>query len=147
MKPRTTLILLVLAVAVGLYVKFFESKQPNTEEAGRRAQNVAHFDRTKIEGIVIQNGDDRIDLRRHDGKWRIEAPIKDQADSSVIDNVLNDAESWRKDTTISAKEVEADKNRLNEYGLIKPKLRLKLIGPDAPPEILFGKDSALEGRL
>ena len=55
--------------------------------------------------------------------------------------------SWQKDATISAKEIEADKNKLTEYGLIKPKLRLKLIGPGAPPEILFGKDAALEGKM
>jgi hypothetical protein len=34
-----------------------------------------------------------------------------------------------------------------EYGLNKPKLRLKLSGPDAPPEIWFGKEAALEGKM
>src|SRR5205823_10762520 len=43
--------------------------------------------------------------------------------------------------------IEADKNKLTEYGLNKPKLRLKLIGENRPPEILFGKDAALEGKL
>jgi hypothetical protein len=65
----------------------------------------------------------------------------------LIENLLSDLENWRKDATISAKEIEADKNKLNEYGLNKPKLKLKLIGQDRPPEILFGKDAALEGRM
>src|ERR1051325_3265340 len=72
---------------------------------------------------------------------------KDQADSSLISSLLFDLESWQKDATISAKEIEADKNKLTEYGLTKSKLRLKLSGPGAPAEILFGKDAALEGKM
>ena len=122
-------------------------KQPSTEEAKRQAQNVINFDRTKINGIVIQNGDEKIAMRRRDNKWRLETPIKDQADGSLIENFLSDLENWRKDATISAKEVEADKNRLSEYGLAKPKLKLKLTGQEGLPEVLFGKAAALEGKM
>ena len=122
-------------------------KQPSTEEAKRQAQNVINFDRSKINGIVIQNGDEKIAMRRRDNKWRLETPIKDQADGSLIENFLSDLENWRKDATISAKEVEADKNRLSEYGLAKPKLKLKLTGQEGLPEILFGKDAALEAKM
>src|SRR6266566_2380495 len=147
MNWRTTLVLAAIVLAVFAYVRFFELKQPGTEEAKRQAQNVVNFERAKIDGVVIQNGDDKIEMRRRDNKWRLEAPIKDQADGSLIENLLSDLENWQKDATISAKEIEADKNKLNEYGLNKPKLKLKLIGQDRPPEILFGKDAALEGRM
>lgn len=147
MKPKTTLVLLAIAIALGCYVKFYESKQPNTEEARRQASNVVNFKKEKIDGIVIQNGDDKIELHRQDGKWRIEAPVKDQADAAAISSLLNDIEDWRRETTFSAKEMDADKNRLAEYGVNKPKLRLKLLGPEAPPEIWFGKDAALEKQM
>src|SRR5581483_1774737 len=39
------------------------------------------------------------------------------------------------------------KNKLGEFGLAKPKLRLKLGGQGAPPEILFGKDAAFENKM
>jgi len=147
MKARTTLILLVVVVAIGAYIKFYESKRPNTEEAARQEKNVVNLSREKLDGIVIQNGDEKIELKRSGNKWRLEAPIKDQADSAAIDNLINDIENWRKTATIPAKEIEANKSQLNEYGLNKPKLRLKLIGADMPGEILFGKDAALEGQL
>lgn len=147
MKSKTTLILLGLVVALGLWIKFYESQRPNTEEAKRLAGNVLNFERNKLDGIIIQNGDDKVELRRANDKWRLEAPIKDQADRSAIDALISDLESWSKDETIPAREIEADKNRLAEYDLAKPKLRLKLLGKDAPPEILFGKDAALEGKM
>jgi hypothetical protein len=148
MKWKTTIALLIITGAVFAYVFIVERKAPDVPEAIRRAGRIVkNFDPDKVDGIVIQNGDDKIELRRQDKKWRLETPIKDQADASAIDNILLDLESWQKDATISAKEIEADKNKLAEFGLNKPKLRLKLLGQDTPPEILFGKDAVLEGKM
>jgi hypothetical protein len=147
MKSRTTLILLLLAIGLGVWIKFFESKKPNTTEARREAGNVINFDREKLEGITIQNGDDRIELRRQNGKWRLTAPVKDQADGAVVDNLISDLENWRKEGTIPAKEVVSEKGRMNEFGLVQPKLRLRLLEPNGPPEIWLGKDAAFAGQM
>jgi len=64
MRFRTTLVLFALAAAIFAFIKFYESKRPNTEEANRRAQNVINFERDKIDGVVIQNGEERIELKR-----------------------------------------------------------------------------------
>src|SRR5207248_3909501 len=140
-------ILAVIAVAGVAYFRFFEIKRPSSEEARRQAQSVLNFDRNKIDGIVIQNGDQRIEIRRIENKWRLERPIKDQADGALVENLLSDLENWQKDSTIPAKDIEADKSKLNEYGLHNPKLKLKLLGRDKPPEIFLGKDAALEGKM
>jgi len=147
MNWRTTLILAVVVLGVFAYLRFFEMKRPSTQEAARQAQNVVNFDRSKIDGIIIQNGDEKIDIRRRDNKWRLETPIKDQADAGLVETLLSDLETWQKEATIPAKDIEADKTKLNEYGLNRPKLKLKLLGSDRPPEILFGKDAALDGRM
>src|SRR6476661_4764573 len=147
MNWRNTLILAIIALAGVAYFRFFEMKWPGTEEAKRQSQNMVNFDRTKIDGIVIQNGDQKIEIRRSDNKWRLETPIKDQADTALVDSLLSDLENWQKEGTIPAKEIDADKSKLTEYGLNNPKLKLKLLGRDRPPEILFGKDAAMEGRM
>src|SRR4029077_15977106 len=146
MRFRTTLVLFALTAALVVFIKFYETKRPNTEEANRRAQNVINFERDKIDGVVIQNGEERIELKRADKKWRLEAPVKDLADGSTVDSLLFDLEDWKKDATISGKEIETDKTRMAEYGVAKAKLRLKLQGTNAPPEILFGNNAALEGK-
>jgi hypothetical protein len=147
MNWRTTLILAVVVLGGFAYLRFFEMKQPSTEEARRQTQNVVNFDRSKVDGIIIQNGDEKIEIRRRDNKWRLETPIKDQADGALVENLLSDLETWQKEGTIPAKDIDADKSKLTEYGLNRPKLKLKLIGSDRPPEILFGKDAALESRM
>ena len=147
MSWRNTLILAVIALAGIVYFRFFEMKRPSTEEARQQAQNVVNFDRSKIDGIVIRNGDQQIEIRRRENKWRLETPIKDQADGALVENLLSDLESWQKEGTIPAKDIEADKSKLTEYGLDNPKLKLKLLGQGRSPEIWFGKDAALEGRM
>jgi hypothetical protein len=147
MKWKATLVLLIVTGGVFAYLFLVERNAPNTADAAREAQNVVNFTREKINEITIQNGDDKIDIRRHDDKWRLETPIKDQADASAVNNLLLDLENWQKDATISAKEMEADKSKLADYGLAQPKVRLKLSGEKAPPEILFGKEAALEGKM
>ena len=146
MKTKTTLLLLVAVVALGVFIKY-ESKGPGTDEARQQARNMVNFEREKLDGIVIQNGDDKIELRRQDQKWRIETPFKDQADSGAIENLIADLEGWQKFDTIPAPEMEKDKGRLDEFGLSKAKLRLKLLGKDMPPEIVFGGDAAFEGKM
>jgi hypothetical protein len=139
-------VLFALALGIGLFIGLYERNRPNTKEANRREQNVINFDRDKIDGLVIQNGDERIELKRTDKKWRLESPVKDLADGSTVENLLFDLEDWKKDATISGKEIESDKNKLSEFGVAKAKLRLKLLGQNAPPEILFGNNAALEGK-
>lgn len=146
MKTKTTLLLLAAVVALGVFIKY-ESKGPNTAEALRQAQNMVNFEREALDGIVIQNGDDKIELRRQDRKWRIETPFKDQADSGTIENFLADLEGWQKYNTIPGKEIAKDKGRLDEFGLSNAKLRLKLLGKDMPAEIVFGGDAAFEGKM
>jgi hypothetical protein len=147
MKWKATLVLLIVTAGVFAYLFLVERNASNTADAAREAQNVINFSREKINGILIQNGEDKIDIRRHDDKWRLETPIKDQADSSAVNGLLGDLENWQKEATISAKEMEADKSKLSDYGLAQPKLRLKLSGENAPPEIFFGKEGALEGKM
>ena len=147
MKFRTTLILFIVVAGLVAFIKFYESKHPGTEEAARQAGNVLNFDREKLDGIIIQNGDDKTELRRIDNKWRVESPIKDQADNAAVSTLISDLEIWRREDTIPAKEINATKGKLEEYGLSKPKLRLKLLGQGMPPEVFIGKDAALEGKM
>ncbi len=147
MKTRTTLILFVLVLGLGLWIKFYESKRPNTDEANRLAGLVLDLDREKLTGLQIQNGETVIELRQSDGKWRLEAPIKDQADGPAVDQLISELQSWKREKTLTATTLAGEKDGLAEYDLVKPKLRLKLLGPDQPAEILFGKDAALEGRM
>lgn len=124
------------------FIELYESKQLTTAEAAEHDQHVLNFNRDDIDGIVITSNEDKIELRRHSNEWDLESPVKDRADQNQITELMTDCEMLDKTATITNK----DKKKLKEYGVAKSNLRLKLIGKNAPPELLFGKDAAVEGK-
>jgi hypothetical protein len=143
MKPRTTLALALLAAAIFTFIRFYDSKVPPTREAAERNQRVVNFDREKIDEIAISNSETRITFRKRGQQWMIETPVKDRADPASVDQLLTSVEMLPKEQTLEGKNTDSVK----DLGLGKPALRLKLGGPGAPPEILLGKDAAVEGKL
>jgi len=143
MKARNTLILLLVAVGLYAYLRFYESKQLTTQEAEEQRGHVVQLDREKIDGITITNNETRIELQRRNNQWDMDAPVKDRADDAAVTQLLTAVEMLHKETSIKP---ETGKDEVRDLGLIKPNVTLQLLGQDAPPEILFGKDTAIEGK-
>jgi len=145
MKLKNTLILAVVAVAIYAFIHFFESKQPSSKEAAEQVGRVVHFDRDKITAITIKNSDTKIQLQRKDGVWYLDAPLKDRADSMVVNQLFTSAENLKADDTIPTD--KQGKDMLKEFGLANSETRLTFTGGEKPVELLFGKDAAVEGKL
>ncbi len=143
MKPRTTLLLLLVAGGLFAFIKLYESKQPTTREAAERDQYVVSFDRDKVTGVDIANKEDRIEIRKQGGDWRLQKPVVDRADNSAVEQLLDSIEHLRKDTALDEKNGE---DQMKEFGLTHSQLRVKILAPIGPPEILLGNDAAVDGK-
>lgn len=144
MKTRTTLVLAAIAAGLFGFILLYESHRPDAREAALRQQYVALFDQEKIEGIVITSGEARIELRKRGSGWEMETPVRDRADPTQVAELLGRCGLLHKEATLA--EGEMDKKQFKSFGVSKPSLKLKLLGPGAPPEFLFGKDAAVEGK-
>jgi hypothetical protein len=143
MKFRNTFLLLLLAGGLFCYMRFYEATQPTTKEAEEAGTHVAQLDFDSIDGITINNNETNIQLTRRDGQWQMDAPVKDRADDAAVQQLLNAVDSLQKDTTIKP---DGDKSDERDYGVTKPNVTLQLSGAGAPAAILFGKDTAIEGK-
>src|ERR1700722_17602267 len=101
MKARNTLILLLLAFGLYAYMRFYESKKPATEEAAELNSHVINLDRDKIDGITITNNEEKIELRKRDNIWQMDAPLKDRADDGVVTQLLTAVDTLQKDTSLA----------------------------------------------
>src|SRR6202030_2181973 len=103
--------------------------------------------RTDIQGITIHNGDRLIKVKAEGEGWKMVAPLQDDADTGVIDQLLDAIQNLRPEDVITDL-GKGDKKRqmLKDFGLNKSKLRLKLDGKQMPPELVFGQDTAVPGR-
>jgi hypothetical protein len=144
MKLRNTIILVVIAAGLYCYMRFYETKQLTTDQAEEQSGHVVTLDQDKIDGITITNNETKIELRKRNNQWQMDDPVKDRADDAAVSQLLTSVDSLQKDTTL--KPDGSSKDEVRDLGLVKPNVTLQLLGQDAPPEILFGKDTAIEGK-
>jgi hypothetical protein len=147
MKPKTTLVLLAVAIALAAFIFGLDRFSQGTRDRRERAAHVVEVKRTAIEGITIHNGDKLIKVKAEGNAWKMVAPWQDDADADIIDQLFDAIQNLRPEDVISDL-GKGDKKRqlLKDFGLNKSKLRLKLDGKQMPPELEFGQDTAVQGR-
>lgn len=145
MSTKTTLLLLAIAGLLLGFIALYERQQPKSWQAATRERYVLLFDRNSVEGINIVSNEDKVEFRKRGSQWMMEAPVKDRASKKAVEEILARCESLQ--TEPSMGRLSADKKQLKTFGVSKPSTRLKLLGPDMPPELLFGRDTAVEGKI
>ena len=147
MKPRSTILLLLLAIGIFAYVKFYDARLATTRDVLRDANKVVSLDRDKINFIAIKNAEGTIEVRKQDNDvWVLEKPVKDRANSMVITGLFTSAEYLKFDSVIG-EDKPVEKEQLKEWGLANSETKITFGGGPKPVEILFGKDAAVEGKM
>ncbi len=119
---RNTIILFLVAVALGAYVYFYEIKggeqrQKNKEEA----EKLLHFDKDSIDYIEVSAPKGHFVFKKTPDGWQIEQPVQTDADDSPINSLLSNLNSAKKKRTFTVK-----KEKLDAYGLGSTALTVRL---------------------
>lgn len=93
MKPRTLLILALVAVGLGAFIWFVERDLPTTEERAKAAKKVLQgLELEDIVGVRLEAGEQKVSLVRSgeadSPTWRIEAPLAARADRNVVEALI-----------------------------------------------------------
>lgn len=134
MRGRSTLILLVVAAALGAYVYFVESKKPVDEEHAKKT--VFAYDTSKIDQMEIAlAGGETTALKKDAGTWTIVKPVAAAADQNNVNDIVTNLGTLQEDRVVD--ENAAD---LKVYGLAEPRIAVtfNLAGEKEPKRILFG---------
>ena len=149
MNWKTTVGLLIVAVALVAYFKLYDEKQLSTADREKLKDRPIVVDRSQVDGLTITNHDLKIDLRRNaSNDWDMKSPIADRADVALINQVMTDLETMHTEDTIPAGEIASNKSKLQDFGLQAPRLHL-LVTPkegSPPTELVFGNDTVIEGK-
>ena len=147
MKIKNTLCILLATLAIFSFIWFFEKDRPTSPQAKDDAGRVLLFDRDQINQITIKNTGSAIELRRTPtGRWLMEKPVKDWADTLLIAQLFTSAEALKSEGLVNDSKG-ATKDQIKEYGLANPEIRVTFHNNSQPIELLFGKDSAVDGRI
>jgi hypothetical protein len=147
MKLRTTLALLAVAVALGGVIFGLDRCSQSTRERQHRSAYLGQVNQRDIRGFTIQNENELIRVKADGDDWKMLAPWRDDADVSVIDQLLDALQALHSDDTITdLGKGEKKRGLLKDFGLNKPRLRLRLEGKKMPGEFQFGQDAAVRGK-
>lgn len=145
MNTRNTLLLLAAAGTLYGLTRVYDHYRPSNRLAAFRQEYVLELEPAGIDSITLHNDDGKIEFKRRGNLWEMTAPVHDRANQALISELLGRARMLRKEAALDSKEI--DKKALKDFGLAKSKLRLELGGRNAPPELLFGKETAVDGKV
>ncbi|MFH1228495.1 MAG: DUF4340 domain-containing protein [Planctomycetota bacterium] len=136
MSKKTTIILLILAVALGSYLYFFESRQPTTDELTRLEKKILTINPQDISIIEINKEGSKepiICSKKENDYWQMSRPVNTRADHTIIDDITRDIPALERKSVITS-------TNYAEYGLDKPRVIATFTAKDKRYRFNIGKE-------
>jgi hypothetical protein len=130
-RGRNTLILLLLAAAIGGYSYFVESKHtPASDAKGDAAETRSKvFDKletTKIDDITVRgSAGETTHLKKTGNAWQIVEPSPGPVDETEVSGLVSNL-----GTVEVSRTVDQDPKDLTKYGLVKPRIDVQFTAGD-----------------
>lgn len=137
---KTTLILILTALALGGFVYFYEirGKQQQAEVQEKQKQ-VFDFESEQIQSITIKTESETLTLTKDEKAestgWKISSPVAKEADLPTVEFLLDQITELKSDRVITT-----SVSQLSEYGLDKPEITLEVkLKSDQTRRLFLGK--------
>ena len=140
----STLVLVVLALAVGAYIYFVESKRkPASERTDEKGKVFAGLDSAKLEELEVKSSKGELTKVKKEGdRWRVVAPVTSDADETEVSAITSNLGSVEVQRVVDEKPAD-----LAQYGLApaKTEISFRASGDSAPRKLLLGDKTATGG--
>ena len=139
MKTRTALIYLAVLVVLAGYFYYFEVVRRNalTEEK-EDALRLFQVEKAKITSLQLDQGEGKPITLNKEGRWQIIEPIDSPADEFAVGSLLTSLESLKME-----REVEAEAQDLQPYGLENPRLHLSFLADGTRHHLRVGNKAVV----
>ncbi len=137
-RSRSTLLLLVVALAFGGYLYFVDSRQPVADEAAKTKVFTSESDKVNQLEIKTASGESTTLRKDAAGTWTITAPMSAPADSSSVSSIVSSLASLEEDRV-----VDENASDLKAYGLATPRVEVtfQVEGDKVSKRLLIGDNS------
>lgn len=124
---KSTLIVLAVAIALGCFVYFYDSKhtpKPAVDETSKPAFAVKAG---TISSLTIHNASETVSLSKKGSDWDITQPIDTRADQTAVSSIVNDL------TDLQVQRSFTPTDNLSKYGLAQPALEIDFRAASGSP--------------
>jgi hypothetical protein len=130
---RSFLVLLAVAIGLGAYVYFVESKRPAGDEASKK-QKVFNVESDKIDQVTIKSASgDTTTLKKSGTSWQITQPAAGQADQAEASGVASNLASAE-----IQRVIDENPSDLKEFGLAAPRIDVAFKSGNQDHRLLIG---------
>jgi len=124
--PRTTLILIMLALGLGGFVYFYEIRgATQREEIKEKKQQIFSFTADDVQSLTIKTKNVTLNLERNslssNPKWLLKSPISGPANDAIVSYLMDLLVKGKSDRTLS---IPA--NQLGEFALNQPQATINI---------------------
>jgi hypothetical protein len=150
-KWRSTVVLLVVACGLGLYLYFFQRTQPAKTERGEEKRRLFQLSADDIDHLHITHGEVAVTLERESApkgkepQWRMTGPITARASGLVLDQMARDLASLDWESRLAGE--AQDSQKVKEQGLAEPRATLAFRHQGKVETLEFGDDTPLGDRV
>ncbi|RCJ30575.1 hypothetical protein A6770_21020 [Nostoc minutum NIES-26] len=138
--PRTTLILILLALGLGGFVYFYEIQgATQREEIKEKQQRIFSFTSDDVQSLAVKTQKLTVNLERNsqsdNSKWLLKSPVSEPANDAIVSYLMDLLVEGKSDRTLS---IPA--NQLGEFGLDRPQATINVILKNQKThQLLLGK--------
>ncbi|MBI3029874.1 MAG: DUF4340 domain-containing protein [Candidatus Rokubacteria bacterium] len=139
MRWKTTLVLAIVLVALGIFYYVYEIRlSPEREKAAQAKGRLWTVDQKDVEELIAKRKADTVHVKREGVDWVLLAPVKSRADRSAVDDLVTNLVTARVD-----REIDPKPAGLADFGLDAPAvdLAIKVKGKGDPLTLLLGGKS------
>ncbi|MEH2321697.1 DUF4340 domain-containing protein [Nostoc sp.] len=145
--PRTTLILILLALGLGGFVYFYEIRGASVrEEIKQQKQQIFSFAADDVQSLTVKTKKLTLNLERSpessNPKWVIKSPISEPANDAIVSYLMDLLVKGNSDRTLSTPAKE-----LGEFALDKPQATISITLKNRQSHQLILGKSNFNGRF
>lgn len=141
---RSTLVLLVVAVGLGVYIYFVESKKEPSSDLPKK-EKVFTIEADKVQEVRVKSeSGDTTTVRKSGDAWQVVEPTALEADQAEMSSITSNLASLEMQRV-----VDANASDLAGYGLAKPRVEVafKAAGDKDDRRLLLGDKTATGGDI
>lgn len=124
---KSTLIVVVVAIALGAFVYFYDSKHnPKPAPPGEASKPAFSVKSADISSVTIHHADQVVSLLKKGSDWDLTQPVQTRADQGTVSSIVNDLSS------LQVQRSFAPTDSLSKYGLADPAATIEFQQANGP---------------
>jgi len=148
MNPRTTIILLLVALGFGSWLFFVDRKGETTKQREEAARKALRIEQARVTGFTFTAGTNlAVTCAKQNDKWRLTAPVAARADAGAVDRLLAGLADMKRGEIITEADRAQRNTKLADYGLEAPRCSVALDFGGHKQTVLFGRSAPVGGTI